>query len=58
MNENDATFIEDNVLNSNLNIYCNSFIKEQENILKKIFVESDYKKTLISYSDRFFKKGY
>ena len=57
MNENDATFIEDNVLNSNLKFYCNSFIKEQENILeKKIFVESDYKKTLIIYSDRFSKK--
>ena len=35
MNENDATFIEDNVLNSNLKFYCNSFIKEQENILEK-----------------------
>ena len=57
MNENDATFIEDNVLNSNLKFYCNSFIKEQENILeKKIFVDSDYKKTLIIYSDRFSKK--
>ena len=57
MNENDATFIEDNVLNSNLKFYCNSFIKEQENILqKRIFVESDYKKTLIIYSDRFSKK--
>jgi len=56
MNENNATFIEDNVLNSNLKFYCNSFIKEQENILeKKIFVESDYKKTLIIYSDRFSK---
>ena len=56
-NENDATFIEDNVLNSNLKFYCNSFIKEQENILeKKIFVDSDYKKTLIIYSDRFSKK--
>ena len=48
MNENDATFIEDNVLNSNLKFYCNSFIKEQENILeKKIFVDFDYNKTLI-----------
>ena len=57
MNENDATFIEDNVLNSNLKFYCNSFIKEQENILeKKIFVDSDYKKTLIIYSDKFSKK--
>ena len=57
MNENDATFIEDNVLNSNLKFYCNSFIKEQENILeKKIFVDSDYKKILIIYSDRFSKK--
>ena len=57
MNENDATFIEDNVLNSNLKFYCNSFIKEQENILqKRIFVDSDYKKTLIIYSDRFSKK--
>ena len=57
MNENDATFIEDNVLNSNLKFYCNSFIKEQENILeKKIFVDSDYKKTLIIYSDRFSNK--
>ena len=57
MNENDSTFIEDNVLNSNLKFYCNSFIKEQENILeKKIFVDSDYKKTLIIYSDRFSKK--
>ena len=57
MNENDATFIEDNVLNSNLKFYCNSFIKEQENILeKKIFVDSDYKKTLIIFSDRFSKK--
>ena len=57
MNENDATFIEDNVLNSNLKFYCNSFIKEQENILeKKIFADSDYKKTLIIYSDRFSKK--
>tara|TARA_B100000963_G_scaffold177580_1_gene154370 strand:- start:2352 stop:3488 length:1137 start_codon:yes stop_codon:yes gene_type:complete len=57
MNENDATFIEDNVLNSNLKFYCNSFIKEQENILeKKIFVESDYRKTLIIYSDKFSKK--
>ena len=57
MNENDATFIEDNVLNSNLKFYCNSFIKEQENILeKKIFVDSDYKKTLIIYSDNFSKK--
>ena len=57
MNENDATFIEDNVLNSNLKFYCNSFIKEQENILeKKIFVDSDYNKTLIIYSDRFSKK--
>ena len=57
MNENNATFIEDNVLNSNLKFYCNSFIKEQENILeKKIFVDSDYKKTLIIYSDRFSKK--
>ena len=57
MNENDATFIEDNVLNSNLKFYCNSFIKEQENILeKKIFVDSEYKKTLIIYSDRFSKK--
>ena len=57
MNENDATFIEDNVLNSNLKFYCNSFIKEQENILeKKIFVESDNKKTLIIYSDNFSKK--
>ena len=56
-NENDATFIEDNVLNSNLKFYCNSFIKEQENILeKKVFVDSDYKKTLIIYSDRFSKK--
>ena len=58
MNENDSTFIEDNVLNSNLKFYCNSFIKEQENILeKKIFVDSDYKKTLIIYSDRFSKKA-
>ena len=57
MNENDATFIEDNVLNSNLKFYCNSFIKEQENILeKKIFVESDNKKTLIIYSNNFSKK--
>ena len=57
MNENDATFIEDNVLNSNLKFYCNSFIKEQENILeKKIFVDSDYKKIFIIYSDRFSKK--
>jgi hypothetical protein len=57
MNENDATFIEDNVLNSNLKFYCNSFIKEQENILeKKIFVESDNKKTLIIYSNDFSKK--
>ena len=57
MNENDATFIEDNVLNSNLKFYCNSFIKEQENILeKKIFVDSDNKKTLIIYSDKFSKK--
>ena len=57
MNENDATFIEDNVLDSNLKFYCNSFIKEQENILeKKIFVDSDYKKTLIIFSDRFSKK--
>lgn len=57
MNENDATFIEDNVLNSNLKFYCNSFIKEQENILeKKIFVDFDYKKTLIIYSDKFSKK--
>ncbi len=57
MNENDATFIEDNVLNSNLKFYCNSFIKEQENILeKKVFVDSDYKKTLIIYSDKFSKK--
>ena len=57
MNENDATFIEDNVLDSNLKFYCNSFIKEQENILeKKIFVDSDYKKTLIIYSDNFSKK--
>ena len=57
MNENDATFIEDNVLNSNLKFYCNSFIKEQENILeKKIFVDSDYKKTLIIYSNNFSKK--
>ena len=57
MNENDATFIEDNVLDSNLKFYCNSFIKEQENILeKKIFVDSDYKKTLIIYSDKFSKK--
>ena len=57
MNENDATFIEDNVLNSNLKFYCNSFIKEQENILeKKIFVESDNKKTLIIYSNKFSKK--
>ena len=57
MNENDATFIEDNVLNSNLKFYCNSFIKEQENILeKKIFVDSNYKKTLIIYSDRFSNK--
>ena len=56
-NENDATFIEDNVLNSNLKFYCNSFIKEQEYILeKKIFVDSDYKKILIIYSDRFLKK--
>ena len=57
MNENDATFIEDNVLDSNLKFYCNSFIKEQENILeKKIFVESDNKKTLIIYSNNFSKK--
>ena len=57
MNENDATFIEDNVLNSKLKFYCNSFIKEQENILeKKIFVGSDNKKTLIIYSDKFSKK--
>ena len=57
MNENDATFIEDNVLNSNLKFYCNSFIKEQENILeKKIFVESYNKKTLIIYSNDFSKK--
>ena len=57
MNENDATFIEDNVLNSNLKFYCNTFIKEQEIILeKKIFVDSDYKKILIIYSDRFSKK--
>ena len=57
MNENDATFIEDNVLNSNLKFYCNSFIKEQENILeKKIFEGSDNKKTLIIYSDKFSKK--
>ena len=57
MNENDATFIEDNVLNSNLKFYCNSFIKEQENILEeKIFFDSDYKKTLVIYSDRFSKK--
>ena len=57
MNENDATFIEDNVLNSNLKFYCNSFIKEQESILeKKIFADYDYKKTLIIYSDRFSKK--
>ena len=57
MNENDATFIEDNVLNSNLKFYCNSFIKEQENILeKKIFVESDNKKTLVIYSNDFSKK--
>ena len=57
MNENDATFIEDNVLNSNLKFYCNSFIKEQENILeKKIFVESDNKKTVIIYSNDFSKK--
>ena len=57
MNENDSTFIEDNVLNSNLKFYCNSFIKEQENILeKKIFVDSDYKKIFIIYSDRFSKK--
>ena len=57
MNENNATFIEDNVLNSNLKFYCNSFIKEQENILeKKIFVESDNKKTLIIYSNNFSKK--
>ena len=57
MNENDATFIEDNVLNSNLKFYCNSFIKEQENILeKKIFVDYDYKKTLIIYSNNFSKK--
>ena len=57
MNENDATFIEDNVLDSNLKFYCNSFIKEQENILeKKIFVESDNKKTLIIYSNDFSKK--
>ena len=57
MNENDATFIEDNVLNSNLKFYCNSFIKEQENILeKKIFVNSDYKKKLVIYSDKFSKK--
>ena len=57
MNENDATFIEDNVLNSNLKFYCNSFIKEQENILeKKIFVDSDNKKTLIIYSNNFSKK--
>ena len=57
MNENDATFIEDNVLNSNLKFYCNSFIKEQENILeKKIFIESDNKKTLIIYSNNFSKK--
>ena len=57
VNENDATFIEDNVLDSNLKFYCNSFIKEQENILeKKIFVESDNKKTLIIYSNNFSKK--
>ena len=57
MNENDSTFIDDNVLDSNLKFYCNSFIKEQENILeKKIFVDSDYKKIFIIYSDRFSKK--
>ena len=57
MNKNDATFIEDSVLNSNLKFYCNNFIKEQEYILeKKIFVGSDNKKTLIIYSDKFSKK--
>ena len=57
MNKNEATFIEDSVLNSNLKFYCNNFIKEQEYILeKKIFVDSDNKKTLIIYSDKFSKK--
>ena len=57
IDKNKATFIEDNVLNSNLKFYCNSFIKEQENLLEKeVFVNSDYKKMLIIYSNEFSKK--
>ena len=55
-NDENSYLMEDDVLNSNLKYFCNSFIQDQRNILENnIFntKKSENKKVLVIYSDSF-----
>jgi len=55
-NDQNSYLMEDDVLNSNLKYFCNSFIQDQRNILENnIFntKKSENKKVLVIYSDSF-----
>ena len=55
-NNGDTYLMEDDVLNSNLKYFCNSFIQDQRNILENnIFntKKSENKKVLVIYSNNF-----
>ena len=55
-NNGNTYLMEDDVLNSNLKYFCNSFIQDQRNILENnIFntKKSENKKVLVIYSDSF-----
>ena len=55
-NDGNAYLLEDDVLNSNLKYFCNSFIEDQRNILENnVFntKKSENKKVLVIYSNSF-----